>query len=158
MIRTLVFMAVLLLIPLLSFGQSPNWNTKVDQAGGTCADMTPGRTCYFDFTGTTDSVVLGIEKCSTVSFAFNPNEDGTSTGATVYIRSCSENSVSANHCSIVAVDVNGDGMIDGSDEQTLNGTTGRRGMAQVPIADPYVYTDISVNGSSDDGRVTAICH
>ncbi len=141
-----------------------NWHVNPDGASAapvrTTSDVTKNApVAYFDFEDTTDSVVLRVADCDSISVNFNSDEDGTNTGAEVYIRQCEEGgTVSANHCSLVAVDINGDGQITAADEQTLTGAVGRRGFRGLKLGVPYIYVDINANpATADDARVTVTC-
>ena len=116
-----------------------------------------GPICY-NFTDTTDSPLVDVRKCREIAYRLNADEDGTATGAEVYLRECEESTASVNHCSIAAVDINGDGVLNSSDEVTLTGAVGRRGVRKFQPSTQYVYVDVSVNAGSDDARVTLKCH
>lgn len=139
--------------------QTGGWTTQPD-GSVECFVLSPGtnprggRVCYYDFNNTQDSVTLNVSACESVNIHFDPDEDGTNTGAEVQMYRCSEGSFSTNHCHKILGDTDGDGV---NNDVTLDGDTNMRvGFQQVQAA--YIAVDVTANGSSDDARVTVECH
>ncbi len=123
---------------------------------GKSVDPKRTKVAYYNFTAATNSDVLGIWMCDSVSIDFNADEDGTTAGSTAYVRECSSDTASETICPIVSVDINGDGTITAADEQTLTGAINRRGFRGLKSAKPYIFIDMEAFGQ--EGTVTVVCN
>jgi hypothetical protein len=142
-------------VALLVAGVAYAWSTSPDGAAGSCTSVSPSgpRVCHYNFSDTTDSGIISTALCRDFNVFLNPDEDGTNTGAEVYIYRCSEPVASTSECHKILGDTDGDGV---RDDVTLNGSSMRTGLQNVQAA--WIYVDVTANGGSDDARVTIECH
>jgi len=143
-----------LLVPGVSFATCPadTWCTQPDSnlSGKKCSSIGPENTCYYDFSATTDPPCLSTDETRSISYWLEPDEDGASTGVTVYPYRCTENSLSTNHCTKILNDTTGDGI---PNDLPLDGTTVLRIGREDVFVKPYICFDITANPSSDDARL-----
>jgi len=111
-------------------------------------------TSSYEFSDTTDPSVLGVGRCSSVTVNFNPDEDGTNTGATAQLYDCQETTLSTtNHCHLIRV-VDVDGVV----QSTMDGSSGRRTWNVVVGGRGGLGVDVTANPGSDDARIDARCN
>ena len=174
--KTLLLALLLVALPGMVWSQTVGgslgpWYKGADgpdnsPAGNTISAVRPGNVAFFDLntaTADSNSVGLDISACGSISFDFNEDEDGTTAGATVYLRQSAERQTEvtcdvAGNSVIVSVDVNGDGTVTSADEQTLTGAIGRRGFSGLKVGQPYVCVDVVANAGFIDARATLTCH
>lgn len=147
--RRLLLFLFLLAVPGMASAQS--WYTLPDAAGDTIRSLTPGQTAYYDFAdASTDSVTLNVSRCGSVHIHFDPDEDGTNTGATIIVHQCSEASASTAHCEAIEFS------ISGVSTTTLDGTSDfKKGIYDIQAT--HIYVEVTANAGTDDARVTAEC-
>lgn len=150
--RYFILIAVLMLA--LPAAAADGWSQEQDGTRN-CSVLSAG-TCYYDFSGTTDSKTLAISsKCMPVSVSLNPDEDGTNTGAEIQLYRCNDRGTfSTTICpSKILADTDGDGLLN---DVTLDGNTvGRIGLSD--LSTRWVGIDITANPAGDDFRITAEC-
>jgi len=117
-----------LIVFLMSLGlaasaQAQIWTKAPDATSPRCANIIgPGAFCYFVFTQAEAADSPLIQVLNLADACFDPETGGTGTGnATVAIRKCQTDTVSANTCDRITVDVDGDGDVD---DGILNGDSG----------------------------------
>ena len=153
-IRLLILMLVLL--PLLGWNSINNTQSFGDTANNS---VSPGQVKQYDFNVETDSGWLTVIQCATVSMHFDPDMDGTNTGATVHIRESTDSSSACADGDIVAVDRDGSGTITSGDELVWTGAVGARGFRLLTPSAPYMCVDVTaVAGTPDGSRVTIGCN
>ena len=103
----------------------------------------------------TDSGLLSVAQCDHLTIHFDPDADGTATGATAYIYGCTYPSASSTYCSKLLVDTDGDGI---PNDVTLDGSTlGQFGQQWQSAA--WIWVDMqSAPGSGDYARTMIVCH
>jgi hypothetical protein len=118
--------------------------------------MDPGDGCYYqiDDTSNDDSPLITVTRLADACFDPDTNTEGTATGQ-VRIRHCMTGTVSVNTCSIVSVDVDGDGPIDNG---ILDGDPGTTSAAQrmciYDLGPGRYYVEVSTNpGAGEDGVI-----
>ena len=147
--KSLLIITILLLVAGLATAAG---FSKTQDGSNNCDTLVPGRTCYYDFSDTTDPKVLTLDDCSTVTYWLDPDEDGDSTGAKVQPYRCSEATFSTNHC----IPIYNEGADGNFIKLPLDGDTdflhGRRAENVT-----YLAFDVTANPSSDDARIMARC-
>lgn len=127
-------------------------------SGGMFGPSGPSR-CYYDFSANTDSLLLNVSACTTFSVWLNPDEDGTNTGALIFLRRCEEylTAGDADQCPIICGDQDGDGVECTAADLALpldGSTAKRRGMDGLQAE--QIYVD-SQGAPGQDARVTVEC-
>jgi hypothetical protein len=95
-----------------------------------------------------------LECAEGITYWFDPDEDGVSTGALVQPYRCSERTFSTNHCTPIYNDTDGDGI---PNALPLDGTTTLR-IGRERVFASYLAFDVTANPSSDDARITVECY
>lgn len=146
---------------LFSTSALADWDTHPDDAGNTVRFLMPAGEggpykAYFDFTNSTDnSPLLDVFLCDVVDLFFDPDEDGTNTGAEiqVYIQhegsggDAAPSNANASHK-----------VLNGAGDVTLTGdeVTGRASIVGIP-GSGMLWIDSTV-ADADDSRVWVVCH
>lgn len=157
-----ILTALLLAAPVAA--DSPNWfrtpnGTSTITVLRPPTDSDPTRLehlAYFENDdATTDSVTIDTSRCGSVTFLFDPDEDGSNTGAEVYLH-CADGhgagtiDTQSRH---VMPDTDGDGL---GNDVTYTGTTNER--SGIRFACPLTSVETSANAGTDEFRATLQCH
>lgn len=159
--RALVFV---LILALPGLGWAQQWDRLADGATVTqpVSELKKSQRAFYETASTTQSLPIDISQCLYVSIQWNPDEDGTTTGATGYVYTCDEEKIPtvtaanylANNCTKRLADTDGDGV---DNDLPLDGTTVHRKGLQF-IQGSWLLVGTITNASSDQIRVTATCH
>lgn len=153
--RRAFIMALVLMAPVAL----ADWSNEPDGSDATSAAMKPfpeGQfVFYYDFSDTSDSGNLSVGPCKKVCFHYDPDEDGSNTGATVKIRESSEKFSSSN-CSSVGNVVTFLNKTGDTELETFDGLTDATTVNCASVAG-NICVDVQANASSDDARMTAYC-
>lgn len=124
--------------------------------------LQPGRSLCFEWTATGAGTLIDVERCQFLTVGpLVPSTTDTATGATAYVYRCGVGTpgaaATAFGCIKMLVDFDGDGVLTGSDDVTLDGVTyGRQGQqyqdARLLYVDPQAVT------TSKTARLPISCH
>lgn len=147
----LVLFLALLAAPAQAWNDCGAYGSAVEL--GYATSLTPGKALCHDTTGTTASDMLNVSKCDHFGAYLDPDMDATGAGCEGYLWRCQTNTYSANSCSKILHDVDGDGVLD---DVTLDGNTvGRIGFTWETAT--WVYWQPTANASSKKCRLLVDC-
>jgi hypothetical protein len=146
-----IALAMLIASPALA-----NWVKT--PGGATTTGVSPGASnlAFYDFADTTDSPPLNTSRCTTFDVFFDPDEDGTNTGATVFILGSHEPLAALSTATTWKILTDQDG--GGLDNNALTGSDTGGLVAIYSAAAPWVYVDVQANAGADDARVVVKCN
>lgn len=157
MLEKLTFSFFLFMIAFFSLGLSPDPNSLKDSVEATKCDFPARLLCYHNFDNSFDSDTADSPTYSVVGCATMTYRHYATGGSDVEILECPTSTRTAD-CSIFTGDVNSDGRITETDENsTLNGVIGRRGHKALPPGGPYHLVNVLQPPSSGVARVTGMC-
>lgn len=160
--KILLLIALLVAVPALGWDSSPDQSihtTRINTTSG--GSVPPGSARFWDFNTTTDSGYLDVSMCGSISWYFDPDENGTATGATVLLRESTEphsTCAAGAPATILTCDQNGDGTLTAADEAAWTGAVGLRGCRNVKPSASVVCVDVQANGTPDGARVQITCN
>lgn len=118
------------------------------------AVIRPGQYRCHDTTGTTASNVIATADCRYFDAVLDPDMAAATAGCEGYLWRCHAPAYSANTCTKMLVDTNGDGV---PDDVTLDGVTVGRIGQQYQTA-TWVYWQPTANAGAKQCRLMITCH
>jgi len=156
-----------LIVFLMSLGlaasaQAQSWTKAPDATSPRCGNIIgPGGFCYYVITNTSNADSPLMQILNLADACFDPKLDGTGTAtAQVAIRKCQSDTISANNCERITVDVDGDGDVDNG---ILDGDSGSVSFIQrmciYDLGPGYFHVEVSTNpGAADTAVLTLTGH
>ena len=153
---------LLLAITLQGQAQAQEALQRAADNTGSCDPKVEGL-CYHLFDSTesaatsADSLVYEVKGCKAMTYKLDG--DGT---AALFVKECS--TLSSGACasateSVFTTDMDGDGLITATDEDTtINGAVGRRGYKEVVPGSRWHYIDVQTVPASGTAYVSIQCH
>ena len=126
-----------------------------------------GHRAFYDFAGAgVDSLPIDIVSCRSATVLFNPDEDGTATGAEIKIHICDDDlgtATQANHlansCTKFMIDTDNATSSGGENDVSLDGSDTPNRSWRAGITGSWLVIEVTANPSTaDDARVTLTCH
>lgn len=121
----------------------------------------PGRTLYHCATSTNTGDSPIFEVARQADLTFDPDINGTSGTARIYIQKCVDANKSSNTCSRIIMDANADGVIDtsdvaGSELDGDNGETANNGRFVFQLNRGYYYVEFTAAPGAGEEAVTSL--
>lgn len=144
-------MTLLLALPAAAWNDCGPFGSAADATG---QPFRPGSVRCHDTTGTTASDVLTASGCIYFDAVLDPDMASTGAGCEGYLWRCNAPTYSANTCTKMLVDTDGDGI---PNDVTLDGVTlGRIGQQYQTTT--WLYWQPTANASSKQCRLMIACH